>query len=160
MHRMNESKNGLELAPDARWKIWFQDNFDLECPRQVELVGHGLVKGLMELWVRHLFESVQPDRVWGFSHFNLWWDQEARSLEIVGEEVGQVRLRKWIFGDKQFSSKNLLQTADKNLLGAVARAHYELVIANQTSEAILAVAKTANSRKDFEEKMLRLVEGI
>ena len=46
---MEELNYGPDLVPEAEWKIWFQDNFDLECPRQVDLAGRGLVKGLMEL---------------------------------------------------------------------------------------------------------------
>lgn len=47
-------------------------------PRQVDLAGHGLVKGSIELWARHLFETVQLDGQQGFSRFNLWWKQKGR----------------------------------------------------------------------------------
>ena len=114
----------------------------------------------MELWARHLCENVQPNGVWGFSHFNLWWEQKACSLEIVGEEVGQLRLRQWIFGEKQFTCQSYMQDADKKLLEIVARAHCVLVLADETSEAILATAKSSTSQEDFKTQLLRLVEEI
>ena len=54
-------------APRAAWELWYQDLFDRECPRQVEVRGQGLVQGLAELWARHLFETVQVDGQKGLS---------------------------------------------------------------------------------------------
>ncbi|MFC1885541.1 hypothetical protein ACFLZM_00575 [Thermodesulfobacteriota bacterium] len=157
---MEESKIDLDLIPEAEWKIWYQDTFDLDCPRQVDLAGRGLVKGLIELWARHLFETVRPNGQLGFSRFNLWWKQKACSLIIVGEEVGLTRLRQWVFGNRQSAHQGYVQIGDKKLLAAVAAAHCRLVLANQTSEAILVTAKISTSRKDFEAQLLRLAEDM
>ena len=40
----------LDLIPEAEWEIWYQDNFDLEWPLQMEIADFGLVKGQIELW--------------------------------------------------------------------------------------------------------------
>ena len=79
-----------ERASEAEWEVWYQDTFDRECPRQVEVAGRGLVEGLIQLWARHLFETVQADGQRGFSRFNLWWKQERRSVVVVGEWEGEV----------------------------------------------------------------------
>jgi hypothetical protein len=150
---------GRELAPEAEWEIWYQDSFDWECPRQVDLAGRGLVQGLVELWARHLFETVQPDGRRGFSRFNLWWKQGGRSLAIAGEWAGLVRLRQWVFGSRQHAARGYVQAGDKKLLLALAAAHCRLVMADQTSEAILAAASTAASRQDLETQLLRLTAG-
>ena len=148
----------LELIPQAAWEIWYQDTFDPDCPRRVDLAGHGLVKGLIELWARYLFETVQPNGQQGFSRFNLWWKQKERSLTIVGEGAGLTRLRQWVFGSRQHTDQGYVQVGDEKLLRAVAATHCRLVLANQTSEAILLAAKKSVSRKDFEAQLLRLAE--
>ena len=155
---MRKSNTDLELIPEAEWEIWYQDTFDQDCPRTVDLAGRGLVKGLIELWARHLFETVQPNGQQGFSRFNLWWKQKERSLAIVGEWVGAIRLRQWVFGSRQHTDQGYVQVGDEKLLRAVAVTHCRLVLANQTSQAILIAAKTSVSRKDFEAQLLRLAE--
>ena len=54
-------KRMVNPEPYAVWQVWYQDNFDRETPRRVEVEGEGLVLGLAELWSRHLFETVQAD---------------------------------------------------------------------------------------------------
>lgn len=146
----------IDLAPEAEWEIWYQDTFDRECPRQVEIAGIGLLKGLIELWARHLFETVQVDGQRGFSRFNLWWKQKGRSIEVVGEWVGLTRLREWVFGDKQQAHKGCVQEGDDELLVKVAMTHSNLALVGQTSEAILVAARTSVSREDFEARLLNL----
>jgi hypothetical protein len=148
--------NLIDPVPDAEWEIWYQDTFDRECPRQVEIAGLGLVKGLIELWSRHLFETVQANGRKGFSRFNLWWKQEGRSIEIVGEWVGSTRLRGWVFGNKQHAYTGYVQEGDEELLMKVAVTHSNLVLAGQTSEAILVAARASASREDFEARLLNL----
>jgi GNAT superfamily N-acetyltransferase len=158
--RTEESNITLDLIPEAEWEIWYQDTFDADCPRQVELAGHGLVKGLIELWARHLFETVQPNGQLGFSRFNLWWKQRACSITIVGEAAGAARLRQWIFGDTRSTRQGYVQAGDAKLIEAIAAAHSQLVLANQTGEAILAIAATSTSREDFEAQLSRLAIQI
>lgn len=139
-----------ELISKAEWEIWYQDTFDRECPRQVDVAGVGLVKGLIELWARYLFETVQTDGQKGFSRFNLWWKQKGQSIEVIGEWEGLTRLRGWVFGGKRLAYEGYVQAGDEELLRKVAGMHAGLLLAEQTSEAILAAAKASADRKDFE----------
>lgn len=124
---------------EAIWQIWYEDTFDRETLRQIETSGQGLTAGLVELWSRHLQETVQAGGEKGFSRFNLWWKQERKSVEVVGEWSGQVRLREWIYGG----------AGDKKLLQRVAAAHTILIRNGKTSETILAAAETTANRQDF-----------
>ena len=148
----------VDSDSEAEWEVWYQDTFDRECPRQVEVVGQGLAEGLTELWARHLFETVRVDGGKGFSRFNLWWKQERKSMEVVGEWGGMVRLREWVFGDKQRAYRGYVEEGDKGLLIRVAATHSCLIIAGQTSEGILAAAKASVSREDFEKQLSSLEE--
>ncbi len=145
-----------DAISQANWKVWYQDTFDRECPRSVEIAGQGLLQGLLELWARHLFETVQASGQKGFSRFNLWWEQAGQSVEIVGDWTGQTRLRKWIFGDQRTARKGYVRAGDKKLLTEVAEAHSKLILAGQNSEAICTAASAAASRKDLETRLLEL----
>ena len=112
------------------------------------------MKGLIELWARHLFETVRANGRKGFSRFNLWWKQEGQSIEVVGEWVGLTRLREWVFEEKQQAYRGYVQEGDKELLMKVAVAHSNLVLAGQTSEAILVAARASASWADFEARLL------
>jgi hypothetical protein len=155
---MSQDHN-IDPAPEAEWQVWYQDTFDRECPRQVEVAGRGLAKGLIELWARHLFEKVRTDGKKGFSRFNLWWKQKGQSIEVVGEWEGATRVRAWVFGEKQRSYKGYVQEGDEKLLSKVAATHAALALACQTSEIILAAARIAINRKDFEARLLDLEKG-
>ena len=39
----------LDLTPAAEWELWYQDTFDADCPRQVELAGCGLGEAILAL---------------------------------------------------------------------------------------------------------------
>jgi hypothetical protein len=143
---MGKTNINYNLTPEAEWEIWYQDTFDVDCPRQVELAGRGLDKGLVELWARHLFETVQPNGQLGFSRFNLWWKQRACSVTVVGTGAGAARLRQWIFGDRRSTHQGYVQTGDEKLLEAIAAVHSRLVLADRTGEAILAIAATSTTR--------------
>ena len=142
-----------DVISQANWKVWYRDAFDRECPRSVEIAGQGLVQGLMELWARHLFETVGASGQKGFSRFNLWWEQPGQSIEVVGDWAGQIRLRKWVFGDKRTARKGYVRDGDKKLLARIAEVHSKLILAGQTSEAILTAASVAASYKDFEARL-------
>lgn len=146
-------KSGSEPVPEAQWEIWYQDTFDRESPRGIDAAGSGLVEGLIELWARHLFETVQPDGGQGFSRFNLWWVQGRRSLDITGDWTGQTRLRGWVFGNKKSADQGYVRSADEKLLWAVARAHCRLALAGHSSEAILEAAVRSDRREDFVAKL-------
>jgi len=139
-----------DLPSTAEWEIWHQDTFDPDSPRQVEAAGQGLLAGLVQLWARHLFETVQADGRKGFSRFNLWWKQETRSVEIVGDWEGQVRLRQWVYGDKPSTDR---KTGDQALLQWIAATHQQRILRGETSAEILTLAKAAGNRQDFEQHL-------
>ena len=138
----------LDPDPEAEWQVWYQDTFDRDCPRQVEAEGRGLAAGLAELWARHLRETVGADGQAGFSLFNLWWQQEARSVEVVGSPDGLARLRAWVCDDE----------GDRALLWRLAAAHARLLAAGESSEAIVAAAERCASREEFGGELRSLVE--
>ena len=158
-HKGEIEEDAQDPAPDAIWQVWYQDLFDRECPRQVEVDGRGLAAGLLELWARHLFETVGADGQKGFSRFNLWWVQAEKSLEVTGPWDGMVRLRDWVFGDKRRANQGYVAEADKELLNRVAKVHCQLALADQTSEAILTAAGRSASRESFERELLCLEQG-
>lgn len=143
----------------AEWEIWYQDTFDIECPRQLELVGRGLINGLIELWARHLYETIQPDGSEGFSRFNLWWKGRARSITITGDMAGQAKLRSWVFGERRSSIKNYLDIADQDLLALIAEAHSFLIFKNQTSARIIDQAVQSNHKTEFVNQMNKLLDA-
>jgi hypothetical protein len=156
-----ERKTELSAAlidPDteAEWQVWYEDTFDRECPRRVEIAGRGLANGLIELWTRYLFETVQANGQEGFSHFDLWWKQKEQSIKVIGEWEGSTRLREWVFGNNRQTHAEYVQEGDKELLMTLAIAHGNLVLDGRTSEAILAEAKAASSRKDLKTRLLNL----
>ena len=144
---------------EATWKLWYQDMFDRECPRKVEVHGQGLVQGLAELWARHLFETVQADGQKGFSRFNLWWQQKNESIEITGAWEGMVRLRQWVFDSQRTASRGYLDDGDRELLMEIALAHSYLIMAGQSSEPILSAALNFTRREVFQEELLNLIQS-
>ncbi|MFC2031217.1 hypothetical protein ACFLWA_10860 [Chloroflexota bacterium] len=145
--------------PDAQWQVWYQDNFDRECPRQIEVAGQGLAEGLCELWTRHLRETVLADGQRGFSRFNLWWEQESESIEIAGEWGGMIRLREWIFGPAQRADEGQVADGGRGLLGRVAVTHCYLIVAGKTSEEILAAAMDSDGLKDFGQRLMTMAQA-
>lgn len=141
--------------PEAMWEVWYRDTFDRECPPSVDVRGRGLVKGLTELWARHLFETVRPDGGEGFSRFHLRWEP-AQLVHIRGDRKGAIRLRAWVFGRQTHTRVGYVEAGDARLLSQVAAAHAHLLLAGGTSEQLLAAAAEAQDRKDFERRLLAL----
>ena len=137
---------GLE---QAKWQIWRQDNFDLECSREVVLSGVGIIQGLTELWMRHLYETIRPEGLTSFTRFNLWCKDLHCSIDVVGDFSGQIKLREWVFGNSQAELAAYVDIADSELLKIVAKVHYELLIDDKTSEPIMDAAGASSSRQDF-----------
>lgn len=143
-------------APEAEWEVWYQDTFDRECPPSVDVRGRGLVTGLMELWARYLFETVRPGGGKGFSRFHLWW--KPTQIVVDGNWQGATRLREWVFGAKKHGKKGYVEEGDTRLLKKIAVTHANLILANQSSEQILATAAASTDRQDFEARLLDLIE--
>jgi len=133
----------------AEWDLWYQDNFDLECPRQISRSGQGLIVGLIELWAHHLYETIQPNGFFGFDRYNLWWKQEKRGVDIVGDLTGQLKLRKWMYGKRRSSYAGCMAIADKELIHLIAEAHSRLILLDQTSKAIVNLAIQSESKAMF-----------
>jgi hypothetical protein len=133
-----------ETPDSGEWEVWYRDTFDRECPPRLEVRGQGLVEGLVELWARYLFESID-----GFSQFSLRWKGQAW-IEIAGDVTGARRLRQWVFGSKEHAERGYVTEADPQVLRVVAAAHATLALAGQTSEAILSAAASAADRDEFE----------
>ena len=144
----------LDPAREASWQVWYQDMFDRECPRQVEVSGQGLTPGLMELWARHLFETVGADGKEGFNRFDLWWEQEKKSVNIVGSWKGMVRLREWIFGGKRQARKGYVGDGDVDLLTLIARMYAYLIAVGQSSEKILTTAAIVKIKMNLNQIIL------
>ena len=123
-------------------------------PPSVDVSGHGLVKGLMELWARHLCETVRPGGSLGFSRFHLRWNQGHITVE--GTWDGAVRLREWVFGTKQHCTSGYVNEADSHVLTIIATTHARLVVAGRTSESVLAAAATVTDWQDFETRLSQL----
>ncbi len=153
---MKMEKPEVDLVTQAEWNFWYQDNFDLECPRQLDNSGRGLIEGLIELWAHHLYETIQPTGFLGFDRYNLWWKQRKCSIEIIGEITGQVKLRQWVYGDRRSSAAGCMEIADKDLLRILAEAHSRLVVIEQTSELIIEKALQSGSKKAFRNQIKKI----
>lgn len=145
-----------EMYINEEWVIWYVDTFDRDFPPRSEVSGRGLVKGLTQLWARHLFETVRPDGQSGFSTFHLKWGQGR--VEIDGDREGAKRLRGWMFGKKESSYKGYVAEADPALLNKVAVAHAHLIERRQKAEHILAVAREAIDDADFANRLDDLIK--
>ena len=143
------SKPEDHLIRSAEWEIWYQDTFDLACPRQLELAGRGLINGLVKLWARHLYETIQPDGSDGFSRFNLWWKQGACSIAITGDNTGQLKLRSWVFGEGRSGDQSYMEAADQDLLAIIAEAHSRLILINQKSDELTNLALLLKNKDAF-----------
>jgi len=151
-------RNLRDPFPDAGWEVWYQDTFDRETPFTVEAKGRGLIAGLIELWARHLSETVRPDGFTGFSRFWLRWDDQA-SVQIDPDREGSTRLRAWMFGDRSVRD-GYVRAADARLLGQVAGVHACLIAAGRSADEILTAASEAGDRASFWEKLDALIEEV
>jgi len=132
------------------------DTFDRDFPPRSEVSGRGLVKGLTQLWARHLFEAVRPDGQSGFSSFHLKWKHGR--VEIDGDREGARRLREWMFGRKESSYKGYAAEADPALLRKVAVAHAHLIESGQKAEQVFATARAAKDGADFSNRLDSLIK--
>jgi hypothetical protein len=107
------------------------------------------VDGLAALWRHFLRESVTAEGGKGFANFNLWWQDEGRSVGIEGSWEALVRLRGWILG----RGGEQVAPGDVALLRGVAAAHARLVLAGESSRPIAGLASAADGREDFEGKL-------
>ena len=135
------------------WEIWYRDTFDRETPARCEAGGSGIVSGLMELWARHLFETVRLDGSSGFSRFSLQFGPDR--VDIEGPLEGQVRARAWVFGTKEHADAGYVAAADADVLKRIATAHARLIQAGATSEQILAAAVESLDWNDCEKRLAR-----
>lgn len=145
-----------ELYPNEEWAVWYEDTFSRDDPPRIDVKGRGLVKGLAELWARHLFEAVRPDGQRGFSSFHLKWRQGR--VYIDGDQQGAKLLRGWMFGKKESSYKGYVAEADPALLKKVANAHAHIIERQQKADQILAIALAAKDSTDFANRLDALIK--
>jgi hypothetical protein len=146
--------NTIYSAYQAQWEVWYRDTFDRECPPSIDVSGKGLVQGLTELWARHLFETIRPGGMTGFSHFHLRWEEGFVNIE--GDRQGAYRLREWIFGSKKHTRKGYIAAGDARLLNKLSATHAALLLSGRSSQPILALAAAAKNRKEFEAQIADL----
>ena len=143
--------------PDDEWEVWYVDTFDRDFPPRREVDGRGLVPGLVQLWARHMFETVLPDGKRGFSSFHLKW--KLGRVTIDGDPTGAGRLREWLFGEKQTTYTSSVEEADPALLMRLATAHARLVERQEKADRILAMALAAEDKADFSSRLDAVTRG-
>lgn len=148
-----------QTISNASWDLWYQDRFELGSPRQIELSGQGLANGLVELWARHLYETVKPDGLTGFAKFDLWWKNQFWPVRIFGDEEGQVKIRQWVYVEGE-TGQNYLDTADRVLLRAIAETHAQLLRNELESDAIILISSDSESKADFLAALNQLRESL
>ncbi len=144
MEMNNDDWLWWDPAPEMLWQLWYQDNFDRECPRSINNSGQGLTAGLTMLWKRHLGETIQKNGLMGFSRFNLWFPTQSQSISIKEDKEGSLRLKKW------------LETGKKGRLQKIAAAHACIFLAGHSGAAIPDLAKEAEDYETFEAQLLAL----
>lgn len=134
-------------SPSESWELWYRDLFDRACPPSIDKSGVTLSVGLAELWARHLFEAVQRDGEAGFSSFTLEW--RNRRLAIHGSAAGALRLRRWLFGEQDYTMKGYVSGAERTLLATLAAVHARLIDKPDITEQILLLAEQSPKRASF-----------
>jgi hypothetical protein len=131
--------------PEAAWKVWYEDRFDREMPRQVQASGHGLATGLAQLWLYNLHEGVDADGRPTFSRFNLWWAQAQMSIEIPEDADALARLRAWVLGGNRSGRVAALDAGDRDLLQQIASVHSRLLTHGAPGkEAVRAILRAVS----------------
>jgi len=145
--------NNLE---NVKWELWYQDTFDQERGRKRVLEGNSLFEGLIQLWAHHLYETVRPNGMIGFSQFNLWLKQRKSSISILGDIAGQIKLRLWVFEERRVDYSGYLQAADREILEIIAEVHYMLIVDNRNSELIIDEVLSSKNREEFISRIVDL----
>ncbi len=148
-------------AADLTWAISARDTFDRESPTSAELTGRGVIPGLMELWAKFLFETVQlsqrhhgdgvrtQEASRGFTEFWLQFDGQGAD-HIDGDFACAGRIRHWIYGATRHTMRRAIDEADQELLRTIALAHARVRVAHgrDAGTTILACA-TDDDRDGF-----------
>jgi hypothetical protein len=153
---MSEPDHDYETAA---WEVWYDDAFDYDAPDSVDVRGQGLKNGLMELWARYLYETVQKDGSQGFSQF--WLKREGGIVDLKREwkDVSQLwegskKLREWTFGQSQDPMKGYVGNADIEFLRRLCEAHLRRIQEPEAAEWLLARAAESGNREEFLGKIL------
>jgi hypothetical protein len=134
---------------DTPWQLWNQDQFDSDCPRQLEGAGHGLVAGLKILWLHHLREAILPDGSVGFARFNLWLPQEKRSITIQSAGPGIKRLRHWVLQPDPVFDPSASGQPNQRLLSSIAQAHCLLIAKGLDEDILCQIAAQSKNMEAF-----------
>ena len=142
-------KNEELPQQDTPWQLWYQDQFDPDCPRQLEYAGQGLVAGLKTLWLHHLRDSVLPDGGSGFARFNLWLPQEKRSITIKSVSLGIKRLRRWVLQPDPVFDPTASGQSNEWLLRKIAQAHCNLIAKGLDEDKLCQIAVQSGNQSEF-----------
>lgn len=137
----------LSAVPEVRdrWQLWYKDLFDRQCPAEMESEGEGLVRGLTELWLRHLAEGVH-----GLSRFTLACKNPLQYVEIARpERDAMLTLRRWVFRVDDPDATVDRKTVDFYVLDSLVAAHARLILGGHTVQPIVHLARTAPDVSDF-----------
>ncbi len=138
-----------EPGTDIEWDVWYEDLFDRDCDPRIDVRGKGLVKGLMELWARYMFEAVGSKGERGFSRFHLTYNKEPGSIQINDNKEGAKTLRTWLFNNKRHCERGYVGEADSELLKIIALTHAKIAGSENASGQIFHIATISKTRDAF-----------
>lgn len=131
------------------WQLWYQDQFDSDCPRHLEGTGHGLVAGLEVLWLHHLRETVLPNGGLGFARFNLWLPLQKRSITIQSAGLGIKQLRHWVLQPDPVFDPSASGQPNQRLLSSIAQAHCRLIAKGLNEDSLYQIAGQSKNMDAF-----------
>ena len=129
------------------WEIWSSDLFDRDARPLVETNGEGLARGLSELWLRHLDETVQANGSLGLTRFHLGW--ERGQVHIHGNTRGGLRLKQWLIPAGPLSSEDYLDQETAAPLLRLGRMHLRVLDHPDAAQLLLEAAATADDFASF-----------
>lgn len=146
-------------ASEITWEVWSEDTFDREARPTIDSQGRGLLDGLSALWMRFLLETVRPEGNEGFTRFYLR-RPDVVGVRVTGPWEGAVRLRQWVFDAEKREIQEHLNSADRWLFEALISTHAQLLLAEQTSEPILAIAAEPDDKQEFKRRLGQLAASL
>ena len=134
---------------ESQWFLWYEDHFDIECPRQLEKEGYGIINGLKALWSVFLKETVGSKGEPMFSFFDLWWVRERRSIKIRATGPGLIKMKCWIFKPKSDQNGSIGSNPDHDLLNTISNVHYKLLCEDRSEQEIVDAAEMSEDQNKF-----------
>jgi hypothetical protein len=79
------------------------------------------------------------------------------AVQIEGPWEVATRLREWVFGAQEHTSRGYVAAGDAQLLERVAFTHATLLLAGRSSQPILAAAASSTDRQAFVGQLATLI---